>query len=130
MHTAETRARELKKRQALRKKWIKENGPCADCGSWEDPQVDHIDPSKKVSHNVWSWSEERRLKELEKCQVLCVTCHRKKSALQQYGPRKHGTERMYWYGGCKCQPCKDAHAARKRNYLARVKKLRRRSEIG
>ena len=35
----------------------------------EELELDHTDPGKKVSHSVWSWAEERRLKELEKCSI-------------------------------------------------------------
>ena len=62
-----------------RKAWLKENDPCKNCGSWENLELDHIDPSKKVDHKVWSWSEKRRLEELSKCQVLCHRCHKVKS---------------------------------------------------
>lgn len=59
--------------------WFKENGPCAKCGCRTRLELDHIDPSKKISHNIWSWGERRRLEELKKCQVLCYRCHKKKS---------------------------------------------------
>lgn len=42
-------------------------------------QVDHADASTKVSHNVWSWAEERREAELAKCVVRCQPCHVKKT---------------------------------------------------
>lgn len=58
-----------------RRKWIEENGPCSRCGSMIDLEVDHIDATQKVSHRVWSWSEERCNEELAKCQVLCKSCH-------------------------------------------------------
>lgn len=47
--------------------WFAENGPCAECGSWDNLRLDHVDASQKVSHNVWSWTEVRRLVELAKC---------------------------------------------------------------
>ncbi len=50
------------------------------CGSWNDLELDHINPETKVSHNIWSWSEKRRIKELKKCQPLCFGCHKKKSS--------------------------------------------------
>ena len=46
-----------------RQMWLEENGPCARCGANENLEVDHIDPLTKVSHNVWTWAEEKRLKE-------------------------------------------------------------------
>jgi hypothetical protein len=66
----------MKKRRA---QWFADNGPCVDCGSSESLEVDHVDPSTKVNHLVWSWSEKRRVAELEKCQVRCHKCHKKKS---------------------------------------------------
>jgi len=69
--------REYQRRWMARRRedWLSANGPCVKCGSWDDLEVDHIDPSKKVSHKVWSWREDRRLEELAKCQVLCRNCH-------------------------------------------------------
>ena len=52
---------------------------CERCGSSEDLQLDHVDPDKKISHRIWSWSEERREEEIAKCQVLCKPCHRSKT---------------------------------------------------
>jgi 5-methylcytosine-specific restriction endonuclease McrA len=74
----------IKKRRA---EWLAANGPCVMCGSNDRLQVDHIDPSKKLTHRVWSWSETRRLQELAKCQVLCFSCHVLKTTEQN--PR-HG----------------------------------------
>jgi HNH endonuclease len=63
-----------------RLKWLAENGPCKQCGSLDRLEVDHIDPGKKSTHRIWSYSLEKRLAELSKCQVLCYSCHKKKSA--------------------------------------------------
>ena len=60
---------------ARRREWIEEHGPCIDCGTWNDLQVDHADASTKVTHRVWSWSKERRAAELAKCVVRCAPCH-------------------------------------------------------
>jgi hypothetical protein len=62
---------------------------CADCGSTTDLEVDHVDPSQKVSHRVWSWSRARRDAELAKCVVRCQPCHQRKTTRgQENGPRK------------------------------------------
>lgn len=58
-----------------REEWFAANGPCVDCGTWDNLQIDHIDPATKVSHNIWSWSAERRAAELAKCAVRCHPCH-------------------------------------------------------
>jgi hypothetical protein len=66
----------------LRKRWrdwLKEHGPCIDCGTWDDLQVDHADASTKVTHRVWSWSKARRDAELAKCVVRCGPCHKAKT---------------------------------------------------
>lgn len=81
-----------------RSKWLAANGPCKRCGSWLELTIDHIDPTKKVSHKVWSWSEERRLVELAKCQILCEDCHKGKTAKSsKNGMAPVGT---HWCGSC------------------------------
>jgi hypothetical protein len=66
----------IKKR---RDAWFAVNGPCVDCGSSENLELDHDNRSEKVSHRVWSWSEERRSIELAKCVARCRKCHRAKT---------------------------------------------------
>ena len=68
---------------ARRVAWLRENGPCADCSTWEDLQVDHMNAAAKVSHRIWSWSEARRAGELAKCVVRCQSCHAKKTRLMK-----------------------------------------------
>jgi hypothetical protein len=101
-----------------RAEWINANGPCAFCGSWESPEVDHIDQALKVTHNVWSWRKDRRDVELAKCRVLCHDCHVKRHE------SPHGTTWRYSHHGCRCVDCRAAHAKRKR-----VRDLRRRLEL-
>lgn len=68
-----------KRRQA----WINENGPCIDCGSYDNLEVDHKDPKEKNfdPSGVWSRKAEIRLAELLKCVVRCNPCHIKKTLL-------------------------------------------------
>ena len=68
-----------------RNKWIKENGPCVNCGSWEDLHLDHIDRQGKLSHRIWSWSKEKREAEISKCQALCIHCHIDKTVNENKG---------------------------------------------
>ncbi len=65
-----------------RARWLIENGPCAQCGSSESLEIDHVDRTQKISHRVWGWKPERRAAELLKCQVLCYACHKKKTILE------------------------------------------------
>lgn len=62
-----------------RSKWFAENGPCIKCNSWNNLELDHINPEDKISHNIWSWSEKRIKEETAKCQVLCEDCHKEKT---------------------------------------------------
>jgi 5-methylcytosine-specific restriction endonuclease McrA len=52
-------------------------GVCIICGSTEDLQLDHFDPRGKLFTigKFWSYSQERFLEELSKCQLLCAKCH-------------------------------------------------------
>lgn len=67
--------------------WLQENGPCVDCGTWYDLEIDHVDAKQKITNSVWSWSLERRTKELSKCAVRCRPCHDVKTAAQQESAR-------------------------------------------
>ena len=100
-----------------RQKWFSQNGPCIKCGSWENLELDHIEPEKKISHNVWSWSQQRRDKELSKCQVLCQECHKAKTAEDKIGPIKHGNGGYRL--GCRCETCTEEHTMKKRSWRAR-----------
>jgi hypothetical protein len=87
----------------------------ADCGTGEDLQLDHRDPSKKVDHKIWSWSQERRAAELEKCQILCASCHWKKTLKSDRKRAEHGSGQIYQLG-CRCQRCKEWKSANDREY--------------
>lgn len=74
-----------------RQRWIEEHGPCRNCGDWADPTIDHVlrsDKSDLLKRSgggtgpIWGWPEARRNAELAKCQVLCLTCHRIKSKIE------------------------------------------------
>jgi hypothetical protein len=50
---------------------------CALCGSTEQLEFDHIDPSTKCFHlSHGFYSEERYWAEAKKCRTLCGPCHR------------------------------------------------------
>jgi len=103
------------KQREYQRNWMRERREaffkgkvCVNCGADERLELDHIDRDTKVSHNVWSWSEQRRLEELDKCQVLCEDCHMAKT-IEQMDRSPHGTHNRY-VSGCRCQPCKKAHS--------------------
>ena len=82
---------------------------CESCGSGESLELDHIDPAKKVSHKIWSWSASRRTAELAKCRPLCAACHKARSDAQLRKPLVHGTT-TYYRRGCRCEVCRAAQA--------------------
>lgn len=57
-------------------------GRCLDCGSEENLQFDHIDPSSKefnIGKILAGANEDKLYRELNKCQLLCEDCHKAKS---------------------------------------------------
>ena len=95
--------------QSRRQAWIDENGPCKKCGTWDNLEVDHIDPKLKTlrASSLWSRTKEVRDKELANCQVLCKSCHLQKT-LAERPPAVHGTVTMYDDYKCRCDDCKAA----------------------
>lgn len=95
---------------------------CVLCGSTDRLELDHIDPSAKVSHRIWSWSEARRSAEIEKCQVLCYDHHKEKSSRDRADRVVHGTATMYTFKKCKCPECRlwKSKENKKRNTIPRV----------
>ena len=99
---------------ARRKMWFDANGPCKHCGSWKKLEIHHVDPTTKIAHTVFSWSQVKRDAELRKCIVLCEDCHWKitQKAIKKARPvhHIHGTNTEY-RRGCRCEPCKQAKYA-------------------
>lgn len=100
-------------------------GKCIVCGSKEELNLDHLDPKQK-SFNIsqlWSISQERFDVELDKCQILCKTCHKAKNLMDKNTKaaiRTHGTLSSYRY--CKCQQCRDAYKIYWQSYKPRKKR--------
>ena len=102
-------------------------GKCAKCGSTDDLQLDHVDPSTKeftIAKKAAGVSEERFLRELAKCQLLCKTCHNLKSIAEtgkQPVGERHGTISMATHRRCRCEPCLEVR--RKYNREGRAKRV-------
>jgi 5-methylcytosine-specific restriction endonuclease McrA len=109
---AALKAYQIRWKKERKDAWFSANGPCKRCGSRKDLELDHLNPAKKVSHRVWSWSKARREVELAKCQVLCGRCHKAKTAAERREKLDHGTRGMYG-AGCRCEQCRKANA----NYM-------------
>ena len=57
-------------------------GKCNKCGSKDNLQFDHIDPSTKsfaIAKYIASCFEKKFEEEIIKCQLLCEECHKKKT---------------------------------------------------
>jgi hypothetical protein len=68
------------------------SNPCVDCGE-SDPRVLEFDHQRDKSGNVadflrggYSW--ERIVEEIDKCEVRCANCHRRKTAIN-FGYYRH-----------------------------------------
>ena len=80
-------------------------GKCSECESTDDLQIDHIDPATKaLTSSQWGVAKKRLLEEVAKCQLLCRSCHKKKTSTEQR--KGHGTWGMY-RRKCRCRVCKD-----------------------
>lgn len=83
---------------------------CVDCGTNEQLELDHVDRATKVSHNIWSWSADRREAELAKCEPRCHDCHEAKTSRESM-TTEHGLN-MYKRHGCRCPICRKAQSVK------------------
>lgn len=98
-----------------RAEWF-EGKKCVQCGSTKNLELDHIDPAKKVHHDVWSWAKRRREAELRKCQPLCEKCHMQKTVETREVRTDHGHAGMYQLHDCRCARCRAWKSASDRLY--------------
>lgn len=94
-------------------------GGCGECGSMEDLEFNHVDPSTKsfvLSGCYLDKAWNRILEEFAKCELLCRAHHLEKTR-DQYATGElvrsitaaqfvHGTARMYSEQFCKCEDCR------------------------
>ena len=105
--------------QDRRSTWIEsQGGVCVKCGSTNDLEVDHIDPSLKTMNprSIWSRTSDIRTKELNNCQVLCSLCHKDKTKVEQSTPIIHGSYNRGYKKGCNCTDCRNSIAPYWREY--------------
>ena len=109
---------------------------CARCGSFDNLEIDHINrdtksPILKKLHtgSLWSWSESRRLAELEKCQILCTDCHKKKTHEDMGWGLKHGTAHAYKHYKCRCDLCTKANTDSTNEYRWRTGLRKKRNTV-
>lgn len=96
-------------------------GRCIRCGSLNDLQFDHVDPSTKCFSIMerWKLSIEDLAEELAKCQLLCHPCHAEKHAAVL---AEHGTVRRYRQG-CRQECCRRAVREQRQKYPRRRKRV-------
>jgi hypothetical protein len=91
------------------RRWMTEaremlGGQCVVCGTTEDLEFDHISPATKLfALTDYRPGKTAWLAEAVKCQLLCKTHHREKTAREQQ-TSEHGTWGMW--RRCKCQTCR------------------------
>lgn len=97
-------------------------GMCVRCGSKDQLHFDHINPYTKrfgISECM-TYRVETVLPEVDKCQLLCETCHRTKTRVERSN-YLHGTYYGFMERRCDCDPC----LGRKREWMARPESERR-----
>jgi hypothetical protein len=98
-------------------------GVCVRCGSDDQLEFDHRDRATKIADiaKIWTYAIKTLREEIEKCQLLCQSCHQSKTLtdLGRVSVRgTHGTLSAYNY--CKCEECRGA----KRRYMKEYNKTR------
>lgn len=104
-------------------------GRCVTCNSENNLEIDHVNPDEKsfvLAKALSGWSESRVQEELEKCQLLCVDCHKKKTR-KELSIRFN--QREYWEHGtlsgvryCRCELCLNAKKEYMKEYSKKYKK--------
>jgi len=100
---------------------------CVRCGSTKLPlSIDHIDPKLKSfefgdanGKSLAQWAEE-----LKKCQMLCGSCHSKKTSLEmgkKLAEGTHGTLSALRYCKPPCVLCRRVNTESMRRYRAKRK---------
>ena len=79
------RAQYTRERRQNRRKILIEHlgGKCVGCGTTEDLQFDHLDRTQKsfTIAKCLDYSMDKLMSEVDKCQLLCHTCHEFKSLI-------------------------------------------------
>ena len=96
-------------------------GKCVNCGSTERLQFDHINNDRDgqlglISYLIrMNWG--RLVKELNKCQLLCISCHAIKTGIDRSTKEAvHGLASTYNNRGCRCVLCKAANTEHTRQF--------------
>ena len=99
-------------------------GLCAHCGGSDNLEFDHIEPELKsfnIGARLRGYPVEEIKEELKKCQLLCRSCHQKKSKKEGDLARGwtnksrlvHGSAWTYKHHKCRCTICVAAHGPKR-----------------
>ena len=93
---------------------------CIICGTQEQLELDHIDPSTKSVEmgKLWGIAIDRYWNEVKKCQILCRPCHINKTLDNGDNGKYHkrcGTYYSY-RKGCRCLKCKEAEKQQRKKW--------------
>ena len=94
---------------------------CNECGSGENLHFHHREQKSKrfsLTPKLTANLNEEFWEEVDKCEVLCYTCHSKKHATE------HGKRAMY-NKGCRCEFCVAAARNDMREYRQRKRNMAR-----
>jgi len=96
-------------------------GHCVYCGSTDGLEFDHKEPTNKIFNisRIWTARKEIFEAELQKCQLLCRSCHSKKTSVERRAKIRDGTRTAYVKLKCRCKPCVKAnyiYQKARRNY--------------
>lgn len=81
-------------------------GECVKCGSKDNLEFDHIDKNKKSYDISKGMSLKKHKDEIDKCQLLCNTCHIEKTVKENSGIA-HGSVYAWMKAKCECSICLD-----------------------
>lgn len=121
--TSEWRKTYYEKRINFYKNYL--GGVCKHCGTIDNLEFDHIISSDKQFTITSKYDANWKIlkPELDKCQLLCQSCHVIKS--QNEGDTKpaakHGTLGMHRHNGCRCDLCKEAKNKYMREYKRKAR---------
>lgn len=110
LYTEQLEAQKVWRNKKLHSLKIKLGGKCVNCGDSNIDELvfDHIDPSTKVLQisRLVTYNKQTLENELQKCQLLCVPCHKIKTRIEK-STSQHGQGAMYnRCGPPKCERCR------------------------
>lgn len=82
---------------------------CVNCSDENNLQFDHVNPNDKTFGIAQHPYAKDIYIELQKCQLLCFTCHWDKTRVDRgLDDLSHGTVNMYINDKCRCEECRQA----------------------